>query len=92
MSTRAYPYKAWVLKPSFKPVEETFVKPYGSWSDTDYGDFTADGKLYSVGAIFPTREAAIAWGLDDLVKQQVTLNKRLATVAKKRDTLLQHVV
>lgn len=89
MSARTYPYKAWTLQPSFKPVEVELVKPY-----SDYGlylrfDCTSKGKPYSISELHPTKEAAIAAGREkvkeqqaDLAKRQERLNKRIAALDK----------
>ncbi len=87
MTTTTFPYAAWVLMPSFKPVEVTFVgfyyeSPlYGSWHETD------DGRSYHTGKIHQSKAAAIAWGLADLAKQQAAIDKKQQNLNKRRAAL-----
>ncbi|NPS81517.1 hypothetical protein [Pseudomonas aeruginosa] len=55
MSERTYPYKAWILQPSFKPKEVELVKPYVGWG-AHYGDETASKKVYRLDEIFPSKK------------------------------------
>ncbi len=87
MTTRTYPYKGWILMPSFKPVEVELAKLYGSYSMPDYGDQTASGKVYRREDIFPTKEAVIAAGRDRLRTQQANLDERQASIYKRLNTL-----
>lgn len=84
---RTYPYKAWTLLPSFKPVEVELVGRYASYSHQDYGDRTAKGKVYALGDIFLSKENAIAAGWLRIEKQASNLAKSLETLEKKRVAL-----
>ncbi len=82
MNTTSFPYTAWVLMPSFKPVEVTFVEEkWASWHAT------AQGKRYHANNIHPTKAAAIAWGLADLARQQATIDKKQENLNKRRAAL-----
>ena len=82
MTTTTFPYTAWVLMPSFKPVEVTFVEEkWASWHATD------QRKIYGVNNIHPTKAAAIAWGLADLAKQQAAIDKKQQNLNKRRAAL-----
>jgi hypothetical protein len=87
MAERSYPYKAWTLMPSFKPVEVEFREKYASWSFQDYGDVTTTGKLVARVDIFPTKDAAIAGGWERIHAQEAVLEKRMAAISKKRAAL-----
>lgn len=90
MSERTYPYKAWALMPSFKPVEVELVECYGSWGRYMEYDKTAKGKSYHFARdLFPTKAAAIAFGRqvvnqqrDDIAKRLERINKRAAALDK----------
>lgn len=84
MSTRTYPYKAWTLQPSYKPVEVEIVKPsyphsaiYADWDDTQ------SGKSYHVHMLHPTKEAAIAFGRSEIERQRKALAERHEKLDKK---------
>ncbi len=85
--TRTYPYAGWVLLPSFKPVEVTFVSAYKSFSNEDYGDNSQDGKLYGRSDIFDSKSAAIQEGYARLKKQQADLDKKQININKRRAAL-----
>lgn len=87
MSKRTYPYKGWILMPSFKPVEVEFVKLYASYSMLDYGDITSTEKTVRREDIFSTKDVAIDVGRERLRKQQATLDERQATIYKRLNTL-----
>lgn len=85
---RKYPYKAWVLQPSFKPVEVTLVKSAYTHSYTDW-DETDKGKSIHIQLLHPSKAAAIAAGrqqliaqADDLAKRKERLDKRCAALDK----------
>lgn len=79
MSARTYPYKAWVLMPSFKPVEVELVRNYGV-----YYDETANGKIYHIEhSLHPTKAAAIAAGRKKIDEQQADIAKRLERINKR---------
>jgi len=79
MSERTYPYKAWVLMPSFKPAEVELVSNYGL-----YYDETAKGKIYHIKhSLYPTKAAAIAAGRKKIDEQQADIAKRLERINKR---------
>lgn len=82
-NARTYPYKAWTLQPSFKPVEvELTERHYGKdW------DQTANRKGYHVSTLHPTKEAAIAYGRAEVERIQADLDKRTENLRKKRTAL-----
>lgn len=84
---KTYPYKAWILQPSFKPVEVVFEKKYECFGGYEYGDLTIAGKLVHRGDIFESKDSAIAEGFLRLEKQQSDLDQRQAKIEKKRATL-----
>lgn len=86
MSERTYPRNAWVLAPSFKPVEVELIKPYGS-NYHDYGDLTAASKLYAPSEMHDSKALAIAAGWALVEKQQAKLDKMALTLGKKRAAL-----
>lgn len=86
MSERTYPRKAWVLTPSFKPVEVELVKQYGS-TYHDYGDLTEASKLYAPSEMHESKALAIAAGWALVEKQQAKLDKMAITLGKKRAAL-----
>ncbi|UBB15469.1 hypothetical protein [Comamonas odontotermitis] len=76
-----FPYTGWVLMPSFKPVELTFVKDRGGWHRAERG------KDYSIHDIFPDKHSAISAGHAALVEQQLAVNKKQANIQKRRAAL-----
>ena len=87
MSNRIYPRKAWVLQPSFKPKEVELIKPYRSFGGADYGDLTAESKLYAASEMFDTMRAAVDEGWRRIEKQQADLDKKAANLAKRKKAL-----
>lgn len=88
MSNRSYPYKAWALTPSFKPVEVELVNCYGhGWQSIDYGDLTATGKFYAIEKLHASKALAIAAGWAAVEAQQAKLDKMSITLGKKRAAL-----
>ena len=89
MTDRTYPYTGWVLQPSFKPVEVTFVKEYRSMGSMGkhYGDASQSGKVFAARDIFPTKEAAIQYGWKEVERIQADLDKRTENLRKKRAAL-----
>lgn len=85
MSERTYPYKAWVLMPSFKPVEVELIASYsGFWSKSQSFEKTATGKVYEIGTeLFPNKAAAIAAGRKKIDEQQADIAKRLERINKR---------
>lgn len=86
MEERTYPYKAWTLLPSCKPVETEFASKYQSYSQWD-GDVTVKGKLVARADIYPTREAALIAGWGRVAKLEADIRKRQETLAKKKAAL-----
>lgn len=84
---REVPFKAWVLMPSFKPVEVELVKQSQQWSNWDIWYATDKGKTYKGDSLFASKEDAIAFGRDRLAEQEADLAKRSETIAKKRAAL-----
>lgn len=85
--SRTFPYKAWVLTPSFKPKEVELVRAYKSFSNEDYGDLTATTKLYARADIFGSKREAIEEGWRRVDKQKADLDKKLVNIMKKRRAL-----
>jgi len=83
---RSYPYKAWILMPSFKPVEVEFVQEYRSFSES-YGDVTDKGKIVRKDEIFASKEAAISAGHARLVKHRAQIAKLQLGHDKKLEVL-----
>ncbi len=86
MSERTYPYKAWVLLPSFTPVEVELVGPYSTYYPARYGhlDVTVKNKAYSTEHdLYPTKAAAIAAGRKKIDEQQADIAKRLERINKR---------
>jgi hypothetical protein len=90
MSTekRKYPYNAWMLQPSFKPVEVRVVKRAYLHSYHEYDELES-GKTVHINNLYPTKAAAIAYGRQqvekteaDLVKRRENLNKKIAALNK----------
>jgi predicted nucleotide-binding protein (sugar kinase/HSP70/actin superfamily) len=86
VSARSYPYKAWILQPSFKPIEVTFVEPY-RWLNEHRADVSDAGKYVLLKAIHPTLEAAIAHGWSEVERIQADIDKRNENLRKKRAAL-----
>lgn len=86
--SRTFPYKAWVLMPSFKPKEVEMVRAYESYSRQDYGDLTGAGKLYARPDIFGSKREAIEEGWRRVDKQKADLDKKLVNIVKKRRALM----
>jgi hypothetical protein len=85
---RSYPYKGWILMPSFKPVEVEFVEQYTSFGN-DYGDRTEKGKVYRRDEIFAGKQLALNGGhlrlekhRAQIAKLQLGHDKKLAALKK----------
>lgn len=85
---RKYPYQAWMLQPSFKPVEVTVTESAYAHSYTDW-DVLSTGKPVHINLLHPTKAAAIAAGREavakaeaDLVKRRQNLDKKIAQLDK----------
>jgi hypothetical protein len=82
MAKKKFPYKGWVLTPSFEPKEKTFVYQYG------YYDYHVSGdEKYRIDMIFKDKTSAIAWGHKELEKQKAALDKKLANLENRRKSL-----
>jgi len=82
-----YPYKAWILMPSFKPVEVEFVKQYEAFGERDYGDVTNKGKLMRRDEIHATKSEAIKVGHERLAKSRAQIDKLQLGHDKKLEAL-----
>ena len=82
-----YPYTAWVLQPSFKPKEVTFVRHDKGWSDEDYGCESGSGRVYRRDAIHAAKTDAITFGNAEVRRMQLALDKKQERLNKKRETL-----
>jgi len=89
MSTipKTYPYKAWVLQPSFKPKEVTFVEQALAYGIEDYGCVSETGKWYRRDQIHATKTDAIIFGHSEVRRMQDDLKKKLDSLEKKREAL-----
>lgn len=83
MSEPVYPFDAWVLLPSFKPVKRTFTRGFAS------GAYTEEGKWYVTAAIHSSRSDALTDGHNLLNQQQARIDKQLAVMAKRRAALVK---
>jgi len=84
---RTYPYKAWVLTPSFKPKEVELVQPYRAFGGQDYGDLTETGKMYGTAEMFESKRAAVLEGWRRHDEQAAKLDKMRITLEKRRQAL-----
>jgi hypothetical protein len=84
MTDRTYPYTAWTLQPSFKPVKVKIVGPYGNGRFWDRSDA---GKDFAIESLFATKADAIASGRSRLADQQTLLDKKAANIAKRYTAL-----
>lgn len=79
---REFPYKAWALQPSFKPVEVEIVeRTWGGWVKA------SNGKQHLPSALSTTKAGAIAFGRSRLREQETDLQKKLANIEKRRAAL-----
>lgn len=85
---RTYPYQAWMLQPSFKPVEVTITKCAYAHSYSDWDELST-GRALHINFLHPTKAAAIAAGRAavakaeaDLVKRRQNLDKKIAQLNK----------
>ena len=83
MSKQVFPYDGWVLMPSFKPVQVTFVAD----SHGSFWHMRESGRQYCALDIYQSKQAAIAAGRAALDEQQVRLNKKQAHIEKRWATL-----
>jgi hypothetical protein len=88
MTTRTYPYKAWTLTPSFKPVEVELVGlAWNDWGSYAHWDKSGSGKSYDSTKLHATKDAAIAAGFASLDEQRKKLEKMQATIDKRHAAL-----
>ncbi|MDH1236550.1 hypothetical protein [Stutzerimonas stutzeri] len=84
MTKRSYPYKAWILQPSFKPVEVELVGHYSDWGSHQDWDRNQKGKAFNVKRdLYPNKAAAIAAGRKKIEEQQADIAKRLERINKR---------
>jgi len=83
---KTYPYTAWRLMPSFKPVEVVLTKEYASFGKSVW-DISDQGKVIEHCDIFATRDAAITEGLARLATQQIKLDKKQVNIDKRKVAL-----
>lgn len=84
MSERTYPYKAWALLPSFKPVEVELVERWGNFGQYLNYDRAAKGKVYHVELeLHASKAEAIAAGRKKIDEQQADIAKRLERINKR---------
>jgi hypothetical protein len=81
-----FPYKAWRLLPSFKPVEVELVGfKDGFWCKGWPVD--KKGSPHEPRSLFKTRDEVIQHGRDVVANRQAVLDKRQADLDKKRAAL-----
>lgn len=81
--TRKYPRQAWMLMPSFKPVEVTVTAK--AYKSDDYSDWDrlSSGKSVHFECLYKTQADAIAVGREQVAKAEADLLKRRANLDKK---------
>lgn len=80
---RKYPRQAWMLMPSFKPVEVTVIaKAYTLIGYSDF-DRLSSGKPVHFERLHRTQAEAIAAGREQVAKAEADLLKRRANLDKK---------
>lgn len=86
MKTRTYPYKAWTVLSSGKPVEVELVRHYwGNWDRAENGKRYDSTKLQQTDALAVTAaHEALDARQERLDKQQYALDKRRAALEKAR--------
>lgn len=84
---RTYPYKAWKLSPSFKPIEVELVKSAGKSDYFKHYDLIASGRAYHLKELFATKHLAIDDGWSRIAAMQAKVNDSLASISKKRAAL-----
>lgn len=77
-----FPYKGWVLTPSFKPVEVTLFREV-------YSEFhvAENGKWHIKDDICDTKDIAIEMGKSKLERQQAAICKRQEALNKRKANL-----
>jgi hypothetical protein len=81
---RKYPRNVWVVSPAYIVKEVTIVKKCEWSSYTDYGDITTAGKRYAPEAMHATKDAAIAWGREQIAAREAYLGKQHALLDARR--------
>ena len=79
-----FPYTGWVLMPSFKPAELTFVEQDHYYRSRHKSQ---SGKVYSTHTIYRDKHGAIAAGHVELLKQQAAVDKKQTNIHKRRAAL-----
>lgn len=85
--TRSYPYKGWVLLPSYKPVEVEFTHSYQSFGGEHTWDVAKSGRVYAISSIYPDKIEAIQHGWTALANAEAALQKRMEKIEKQRAAL-----
>ena len=86
--SKKFPYTAWRLMPSFKPVEVEIVGTNtgpGYWKRGWPKD--SKGKSHCLTDLFESRQEAIEWGRGQLNLKQAAADKVQANIDKKRAAL-----
>lgn len=84
--SRTYPYKAWTLQPSFKPVEVELTDLNYKGYDREF-DQTEKCKAYDLRNLFTSKEAAVTEGWARIEKQEADILKRQTAIDKRKDAL-----
>lgn len=81
-----YPFKAWMLTPSFKPAELT-IEGLRIYYNSEKWYVSDSGKEFHRDSLFDTKAACIVEGERRLSEQQARLTKQQSTLDKRRATL-----
>lgn len=84
--SKQYPYTGWILMPSYKPKQETFVREANFFNRDLYG-VTEAGKYVSSGEIYASKADAIAAGHAKLDEQREKLKKMQERIDKRQAAL-----
>ena len=84
--TETYPFTAWRLMPSMKPVEVTLVSrgSFIGWHESEAG------KQFHDIDLFPSKQAAIKEGFARIRQREAYLARLQETIFKRRRTLTKH--
>lgn len=83
-----YPYTAWRLLPSFKPVSVKIVAPVETyWRHLRLHKRDDKGKAHAPDSLFPSRAAALQAAIVRAEAQQTKLDKMQAKLNKKWDAI-----
>ena len=85
MSTRSYPFSAWVLTKNFEPVRVELVRLAG----IDKHE-TARGRRYSNPALHVCKKSAVHWARRTLVRQEQHLKERAEQLERRKLELAKH--